>query len=303
MLEHAGRMLVRTGSRSRGAASQRLDAGLVRHLVVGGAGGYHRPHHRILPHAEVDQHRAVVDLVRLFDGGNRLFLGERADTHAAVCLGQLDEIRHFERRIAVGQCRRTIGTVRFTIEQVGLRVVVLVEQRLPLTDHAVYGVVQNRDLHRSVVQERGGQLLRTKVGDRYVIEAMRQHNAMLGGEQSGHLIFREYGTTGDGLLAALQILRIMRETGRPLSELADRLKLYPQKLLNVSISRKIPFEQCEKLTAVQKEIEEKLGSHGRVLLRYSGTENLCRVMVEGEDEDFVRRAVRRLADAASEDLR
>ena len=77
VLEHAGRMLVRTGSRSRGAASQRLDAGLVRHLVVGGAGGYHRPHHRILPHAEVDQHRAVVYLVRLFDGGNRLFLGER----------------------------------------------------------------------------------------------------------------------------------------------------------------------------------------------------------------------------------
>lgn len=95
----------------------------------------------------------------------------------------------------------------------------------------------------------------------------------------------------------------MRETGRPLSELADRLKLYPQKLINVSISRKIPFEKCEKLMAAQKEIEEKLGAHGRVLLRYSGTENLCRVMVEGEDEDFVRRAVRRLADVASEELR
>lgn len=172
-----------------------------------------------------------------------------------------------------------------------------------LNNNLLVGTVMSNMALEVFMKERGGQLLRTKVGDRYVIEAMRQHNAMLGGEQSGHLIFREYGTTGDGLLAALQILRIMRETGRPLSELADRLKLYPQKLLNVSISRKIPFEQCEKLTAVQKEIEEKLGSHGRVLLRYSGTENLCRVMVEGEDEDFVRRAVRRLADAASEDLR
>ena len=172
-----------------------------------------------------------------------------------------------------------------------------------LNKNILVGTVMSNMALEVFMKERGGQLLRTKVGDRYVIEAMRQHNAMLGGEQSGHLIFREYGTTGDGLLAALQILRIMRETGRPLSELADRLKLYPQKLINVSISRKIPFEKCEKLMAAQKEIEEKLGAHGRVLLRYSGTENLCRVMVEGEDEDFVRRAVRRLADVASEELR
>ena len=95
----------------------------------------------------------------------------------------------------------------------------------------------------------------------------------------------------------------MRETGRPLSELADRLKLFPQKLVNVSISRKIPFEKCEKLMAAQKDVEEKLGDSGRVLLRYSGTENLCRVMVEGRDEEFVRRAARHLADVAAEELR
>ena len=99
------------------------------------------------------------------------------------------------------------------------------------------------------------------------------------------------------------VLRIMRESGRRLSELADRLKLYPQKLINVKITRKTPFEQCEKLMAAQKDIEETLGSHGRVLLRYSGTENLCRVMVEGEDEDFVRRAARQLAEVAGEELR
>lgn len=153
------------------------------------------------------------------------------------------------------------------------------------------------------MQERGGKLLRSKVGDRYVIEAMRQNDANLGGEQSGHLIFRDYGTTGDGLLAALQILRIMRETGKPLSELASCLKPYPQVLLNVKVTRKTPFDQCPKLMQAQKEVEDILGSRGRVLLRYSGTENLCRIMVEGEDDDFVNRAARQLAAVADEELR
>ena len=112
------------------------------------------------------------------------------------------------------------------------------------------------------MKERGGTLIRTNVGDRHVVAAMRQQGALLGGEQSGHLIFREYSTTGDGLLAALQILRIMRQRGRPLSELAGLLVPYPQELRNEG--------------------------RGRVLLRYSGTEPLCRVMVEGQDADKVR---------------
>ncbi len=151
--------------------------------------------------------------------------------------------------------------------------------------------------------ERGGRLLRTAVGDRYVAEAMRAHDAALGGEQSGHLIFRDYSTTGDGLLAALQILRVMRQRGRPLSELADQLRLFPQSLINVRVQRKIPFEECEALQQAQHEAEAELGGRGRVLLRYSGTENLCRVMVEGEDADRVRRLARRLADAAEASLR
>ena len=151
--------------------------------------------------------------------------------------------------------------------------------------------------------ERGGRLLRTAVGDRYVAEAMRAHDAALGGEQSGHLIFRDYSTTGDGLLAALQILRVMRQRGRPLSELADQLRLFPQSLINVRVQRKIPFEECEALQQAQHEAEAELGGRGRVLLRYSGTENLCRVMVEGEDADRVRRLARRLSDAAEASLR
>ncbi len=176
-------------------------------------------------------------------------------------------------------------------------------KRGKLNDNTLVGTVMSNMALEVFMKERGGRLLRSKVGDRYVIEAMRQHNANLGGEQSGHLIFRDYGTTGDGLLAALQILRIMRETGRPLSELAKCLTPYPQVLLNVKVTRKTPFEQCPKLMQAQQEVEETLGSRGRVLLRYSGTENLCRIMVEGEDEDFVNRAARQLAAVADDELR
>lgn len=151
--------------------------------------------------------------------------------------------------------------------------------------------------------ERGGRLLRTQVGDRYVVEAMRAHNATLGGEQSGHLIFRQYSTTGDGLLAALQILRIMRERGRPLSELADQLRLFPQALINVRVERKVPFEDCQELVRVRREVEQELGERSRVLMRYSGTENLCRIMVEGEARELVDRCARRLAEAAEASLR
>ncbi len=172
-----------------------------------------------------------------------------------------------------------------------------------LSNNTLVGTVMSNIALEIFMKERGGTLLRSKVGDRYVIEAMRQHNANFGGEQSGHLIFRDYGTTGDGLLAALQILRIMRETGKPLSELAKCLKPYPQVLLNVKVTRKTPFEECEKLMQAQKDVEAQLAGKGRVLLRYSGTENLCRIMVEGESEDLVQRSAQYLAEVADLELR
>ena len=172
-----------------------------------------------------------------------------------------------------------------------------------LSNNTLVGTVMSNIALEIFMKERGGKLLRSKVGDRYVIEAMRQHNANFGGEQSGHLIFRDYGTTGDGLLAALQILRIMRETGKPLSELAKCLKPFPQVLLNVKVTRKTPFEECEKLMQAQKDVEAQLAGKGRVLLRYSGTENLCRIMVEGENEDLVRRSAELLAEVADLELR
>ncbi len=172
-----------------------------------------------------------------------------------------------------------------------------------LPGNMLVGTVMSNMALDAFMKEHGGKLLRSSVGDRYVIEAMLEHGAMLGGEQSGHLIFREYGTTGDGLLAALQLLRIMIETGQPISALADKLTPYPQHLVNVKVTRKIPFEECEKLMAAKKDAEQTLGDYGRILLRYSGTENLCRIMVEGRDDELVRRTARILSEIAEEELR
>ncbi|SKA65412.1 phosphoglucosamine mutase [Desulfobaculum bizertense] len=153
------------------------------------------------------------------------------------------------------------------------------------------------------MKEQGGQLLRTAVGDRHVVEAMRQRGAMLGGEQSGHLIFMDHSTTGDGILAALQLLRIMVEQNKPLSELAHLLEPYPQRLINVHVERKIPFEEAPRVMDAVQEAEHELGETGRVLLRYSGTESVARVMVEGQDEAQVERLAQELADVLKAHLK
>ncbi len=137
------------------------------------------------------------------------------------------------------------------------------------------------------MQERGGRLVRTKVGDRYVVEEMRRGGYLLGGEQSGHLVFMEHSTTGDGTLAALQLLRIMVARQRSISEIAGLLTPFPQKLVNVKVKRKVPFAEVPSIQAAVKNAEERLGRTGRVLLRYSGTESLARIMVEAQDERLV----------------
>ncbi|MDR2503758.1 MAG: phosphoglucosamine mutase [Deltaproteobacteria bacterium] len=152
------------------------------------------------------------------------------------------------------------------------------------------------------MREQGGELVRTRVGDRYVAETMRAQGISLGGEQSGHLIFRDYGTTGDGLLAALQVLRVMRESGKKLSELAGLLRIFPQVILNVSVGKKIPLENCPTLHQAAQDAEKLLQGRGRVLLRYSGTEPLLRIMLEGENENEVRALAEDMAAAACKDL-
>ncbi|MDL2267595.1 phosphoglucosamine mutase [Desulfovibrio sp. OttesenSCG-928-G15] len=165
-----------------------------------------------------------------------------------------------------------------------------------LPGNKLVGTVMSNLSLEIFMRKHGGELLRADVGDRYVTEMMREHGATLGGEQSGHIVFMDHGTTGDGLLAGLQILRIMRERKQPLSQLANLLKRLPQKLLNVRVREKLPFEDIPAIQESVAKAEKALSDQGRVLLRYSGTEKLARVMVEGYDEDQVERIAKEIAD-------
>ncbi len=133
------------------------------------------------------------------------------------------------------------------------------------------------------------------VGDRYVLEMMKEKEATLGGEASGHLIFANHHTTGDGIIAALQLLAVMQTEGKPLSDLAGVMRLFPQKLINLDVQSKPPIEEIPELMASIKGAEEALHGEGRVLIRYSGTQNMCRVMVEGPDDESTERWAAELA--------
>jgi phosphoglucosamine mutase len=134
----------------------------------------------------------------------------------------------------------------------------------------------------------GGKVLRAGVGDRYVLEQMLAHDLNVGGEQSGHVILRDYNTTGDGLVTALELLRIMKSRGEPLSKLRLGMKKYPQLLVNLKVRERIPLEQLPEVMETVKAIEQELGSNGRILLRYSGTEPKIRLLVETRDEALLQ---------------
>jgi phosphoglucosamine mutase len=129
----------------------------------------------------------------------------------------------------------------------------------------------------------GGRLVRTQVGDRYVIERMLRGGYNLGGEQSGHLIFLDHNSTGDGTLSALQVLAIVQRTGKPLTELAQVMQNYPQTLINVKVREKKDLKDIPLVYHAIRAAEKQLGNRGRILIRYSGTEAKLRVMCEGED--------------------
>lgn len=152
-------------------------------------------------------------------------------------------------------------------------------------------------------RERKIKLVRSAVGDRYVIEAMRAGGYNFGGEQSGHLIFLDHATTGDGVLAALQVLSVMVERGKKVSELASDLVAYPQMLLNVRMKQRIPLESMKGFQKARGEFERMLRGRGRIVVRYSGTEPLLRVMAEGENRPEVEAIVKTLAEKAKEEGR
>ena len=144
-------------------------------------------------------------------------------------------------------------------------------------------VMSNIGLDRTI-KDAGGKVIRTQVGDRYVVEEMVRGKYNLGGEQSGHTIFLDYNTTCDGILTALQVLAIMKRKGRPLDELAKVMEPLPQVLYNVEVKEKKELSEIPEIEGKIRGIEQSLGHFGRILIRYSGTEPLLRIMVEGEDE-------------------
>jgi phosphoglucosamine mutase len=165
--------------------------------------------------------------------------------------------------------------------------------RLP-SQLVVSTVMSNLGLERALTAE-GIKMLRTPVGDKYVLEEMLRTGATLGGEQSGHVIFHEYATTGDGMLTALRVFEVMRQAGVGLDELTADLKVYPQLLVNVRVKERKPLEDLPNVKAEIRAAEASFGDAGRVLVRFSGTEPLARVMVEGPDQERVENFANRIA--------
>lgn len=153
---------------------------------------------------------------------------------------------------------------------------------------AVVTVMSNMGFFK-FCEENGIKCEKTKVGDRYVLENMVANGYCIGGEQSGHIIFSEYATTGDGQLSAIQLLSVLKDTGKTLKELADEMEVYPQVLINVRVSNfgKAQFPKDKEVQNAIKQVEETLGNDGRILVRLSGTEPLVRVMLEGKDLDKI----------------
>jgi phosphoglucosamine mutase len=152
------------------------------------------------------------------------------------------------------------------------------------------------------LRKQGLDMVRTPVGDKYVLEEMLRRNAVLGGEQSGHLIFREFATTGDGLLTALRVLEVIRDSGKSLDALVSDIESFPQKLVNIQVQTKRPLTELKSVQAEIHAAEDEFRDSGRVLVRFSGTEPLARVMIEAGSMDRVDYWTSRIAAAIEAEL-
>jgi phosphoglucosamine mutase len=171
----------------------------------------------------------------------------------------------------------------------------LLKQKKLRKNTVVATVMSNMGLDIAV-KKAGGKVIKTAVGDRYVVEEMRKCGYNLGGEQSGHMIFLDHNTTGDGTLTALQVLAVMGRLGRSLSELAEVMTPLPQVLVNVKVAEKRDIMTIPEIAGLVRDIEEKVRDEGRILIRYSGTEPLLRIMIEGRDKDQISGWAREIAD-------
>ena len=172
------------------------------------------------------------------------------------------------------------------------------------SDTVVATVMSNLGL-KKYCNESNLNLKQTKVGDRYVLEEMLKNGYNLGGEQSGHIIFLDYNPTGDGILTSLMVIQILLEKGVLASELCSIINIYPQVLINAKVSqdKKQDYEKDEVVKQKIEELEKEFADNGRVLIRTSGTEPLIRVMIEGEDEEYITKKAEELANLIEEKLK
>lgn len=181
-----------------------------------------------------------------------------------------------DRLIAIDEKGREIAG-----DQILLLCARMLKERGNLKNDLVVGTVMSNLGLRIACKKYGFTYHAAKVGDRYVLEDMMRLGGVIGGEESGHMIFLDHHTTGDGIITALQLVAAMVRTGKPLSELADMMDIYPQKLINVDVRSKPDISTIPQVVEIIEQVEKELGDDGRVLVRYSGTQNMCRVMVEG----------------------
>jgi phosphoglucosamine mutase len=172
-----------------------------------------------------------------------------------------------------------------------------------LKGNAVVATVMSNIGLEIALRDTGIEMVRCAVGDKYVMEEMLSRGLSLGGEQSGHIIFSEYLFTGDGLATSLNVLRTMAATRRDLADLASELTTYPQVLLNVRVERKVDLKTIPEVAAAMSAVESRLAGHGRLLVRYSGTEPLLRVMLEGRDEAEIRQWGQEIVDAVQQNVK
>jgi phosphoglucosamine mutase len=215
----------------------------------------------------------------------------------------------------IAEVLRTKANVGFAFDGDGDRVIAVDEKGNVLTGDRMLaicsailkkeGKLKNNLVVRTVMSNLGlsvafGKLgidsVFAPVGDRFVLEEMLARGAIIGGEDSGHLIFLQHHTTGDGLITALQVLAAIKKEGKPLSELASIMTVFPQMLINLDVKRKPEIETVPEIMAAIKKVEKALGDKGRVLVRYSGTQNMCRVMVEGPTKEATQTYCRQIAD-------
>ena len=172
------------------------------------------------------------------------------------------------------------------------------QSRGALTNATIVATTMSNMGLEIALRKSGIHMLRANVGDKYVLEEMQKTGAVLGGEQSGHIIFRDGdATTGDGLLTALRVMEIMARSGKPLAELIADLKVFPQVIQNITVREKKPFREIPAIQNAIDAAEAELNGNGRIVVRYSGTESLARVMVEAESEERMRAIAQEIAGA------